>query len=101
MIMRLDSFDGGIEKSLLDENSLSRTTDVAFDLEENHFDKDDDPHREQPEKFDPQMEIRVLLFAKVKENKDQKWREKLKKRLELETENFFKEHNITDKVGLK
>ena len=78
--------------SLLDENSLNKLNEAAFDLEEDHFGRQEDPHRQegqQMEMVDLEQQVKVLLFWKTKESSDRKMREKLKQRLEAETELFL------------
>ena len=61
--------------SLLDENSLNKLNEAAFDLEEDHFGRQEDPHKESgTDTYDHELQIKVLVFWKTKESNDHKWR---------------------------
>jgi hypothetical protein len=38
--------------SLLDENSLNKLNEAAFDLEEDHFGRQEDPHRQEGQQME-------------------------------------------------
>ena len=89
--------------SLLDENSLNKLNEAAYEMEEDHFGRQEDPHREinANDGFDHLQQIKVLAFWRTKESSDDKWRRKLKKRLENETEMFLDSHIIPERPKFK
>ena len=89
--------------TLLDENYLNKLNETAIDLDADHFGREEDPFRgqSQQEGFDSESTMKVLLFIKIQERDNAKWKKMLKQRLEVETDQFISLNSVDEKDKFK
>jgi len=78
---------------ILEENFLNKLNDAAIDLDADHFAAQE--HEEKVyEMVESEQTIKVLLFIKVEEQQNTKWKKQLKMRLMNETDAFISQNQI-------
>lgn len=79
--------------SLLDENFGLIRANAAFEVDDDHFARADDPNVEQKvQHYDHQQVVKYLLFVKTKEVNRHQSQKRLKQILDQETDSFISEN---------
>ncbi|CDW80527.1 UNKNOWN [Stylonychia lemnae] len=88
-------------ESILDDNFGLIKANAAFEVDDDHFGRTEDPNHEQKNFFDLESQIKFLFFAKAKENNSMQQQKYLKQLLEKETDEFIGKHQIQDRMKFR